>query len=505
MRPLHPPLKVIENKLFMPSDGLLLRWAADDPSLSQETVKALENNSVARELHADLKNQSDSAKVIEDKESESAPLPSFLSELIDQRIAAREHYADVSVPSPGQILQIDQIVGPKGPIDWDLPGPLAVLISEPTETKNVWYGWMVASETDYASHWDMLLEPEDQPFDPLASMIQIWNPVHIYVPYNAPVLATLKPERLQAVRALAVEFATGDDPDISLSQPGHIAPRATFENFSILTGSPISGNDDPRQHYQVLYHRAADVLREVAPSVIYDQVPAPKHKNKKMPAPSWMDDIIQKTKDFFQIPWGTAIPAMAFVLVVSFVTYIIWPLNPIDKTYQTIVAQKTVEMAQEWRDYRFIWEGDARNTFAFSPTGQSTLATKAFSAGLLTTRETLLKNHDFVLPAPLKGNWSKTKWAPYFDLGRWTFLLWTASQFQSEMPPTFWDKQKKIFADLKKGFVKRTENEAKFVVSQLEEKVQPFLEKLPSADNPKIYDDLGFGLEEMMSILGGEA
>jgi hypothetical protein len=492
MRPLHPPLKVIENKLFMPSEGLLLRWAADDPSLSQETVKALENDPVARELHADLKKQSDSAI----EEEKSPPLPSFLSELIDQRIAAREHFADVSVPSPGQILRIDQIVGPKGPIDWDLPGPLAVLISEPTETKNVWYGWMVASETDYASHWDMLLEPEDQPFDPLASMIQIWNPVHIYIPSNAPVLAILKPERLQAVRALAVEFATGDDPDISLSQLGHIAPRATFENFSILTGSPISGDDDPRQRYQVLYHRAADVLREVAPSV--SQVPAP----KKVPTSSWMDDIIQKIKDFFQIPWGITIPAaLAFVLVVSFVTYIFWSINPIDKTYQTIVAQKTAEMAEEWRDFRFIWEGEAGNNFAFSPTGQPTPATNAFSAGLLTARESLLEKKDFALPEPLKGNWSKTEWAPYFDLGRWTFLLWTASQFPSEMHPSFWDDQREIFADLKNDFAERTENEAKFVVSQLEEKVQPFLEKLPSADDPKIYDDLGFGLEEMMSLL----
>ncbi|MEN8217067.1 MAG: hypothetical protein ABFS56_12010 [Pseudomonadota bacterium] len=463
MRPLHPSLKVIENKLFMPSKDLLLRWAADNPSLSQEMV---------------------SAKAIE--ESESPPLPPFLSELIDQRIAAREHYADVSVPNPGQILRIDQI-------DWNLSGPLAVLINEPTKTKNLWYGWMVASETDYASHWDMLLEPEDQPFDPLASMIQIWNPVHIYVPSNAPVLATLKPERLQAVRALADEFATEPEPDISLSQPDHIiAPRTTFENFSILTGSPISGDDDPRQRYQALYHRAAYVLRKFA---------VPDSEPEKISAPSFLGDIIHKIKYFIQTPWGIAIPAMAFVLVVSFVTYITWPLNPIDKTYETVVAQKTDEMVDEWRDFTFIWEDDVRNTFAFSPTGQPTPATKAFSAGLLMARESLLENHDFVLPAPLKGNWLKTEWAPYFDLGRWTFLLWTASQ--SEMPPTFWDEQRDIFAQLKKDFVKRqeTENDAKFVVSQLEEKVQPFLEKLPSADAPKIYDDLGFGLEEMMSLL----
>ncbi len=499
MRPLHPPLKVIENKLFLPSEELLLRWVANDSNLSQDTIQALENDPIAQKLYTELKKPNDTTIEVDEsiEDEPPPPLPAFLGELIDKRIAAREHFTNVSVPSSGQILRLDKIVGEKGPIDWDLPGPLAMLISEPTETKNVWYGWMVASETDYASYWDMLLEPEDEPFDPSAAVIQIWNPVNIYIPSDVSVLGILKPERLQAALALAVEFATGSELDISLSQPGHIAPRTTYDNFSILTGSPISGDNDPRQRYQMLYHRAADVLREVAPSVIYES------ESETVSKSSWMAKIIQKFKDFFQVPWemGTTIPAMAFVLVVSVVTYIFWPLNPIDTTYQTIVAQKTDEMANEWREFTFIWEGEARNSFAFSPTAQTSPATKAFSAGLLTARETLLENHDFVLPTPLKNNWSKNQWASYFDLGRWTFFLWTASQFPNDMQPNFWEKQRDILAQFKAKFENRQENEAKDVVAKLEEKVEPFLKMLLTSDEPKIYDDLGFGLEELMSLL----
>ena len=259
MRPLSPPLKVIEGNLSMLSVSSLLRWTSNDPGLSPKTVKALENDPIAKELHTEFKKQSD-APVIESKDDD-APLPSFLNELIERRLAARDCYAS-SIPSPGQILRLDQIIGPDKKVVQDLASPLAILIEK--SAQNLWQGWMVASETDYAGYWDMLLEPEDEPFDPLAGMIQIWNPVQIYLSSEAPVLAALKPARLQAVRALAEEFATEPKLDASMNRPGHIAPRMTVGDFSILTGTPFSNlNTDPRYRYKNLYHAAAEMLQKV--------------------------------------------------------------------------------------------------------------------------------------------------------------------------------------------------------------------------------------------------
>jgi len=259
MRPLSPPLKVIEGNLSMPSVSLLLRWTSNDPGLSPKTVKALENDPIAKELRTELKKQGD-APVIENNDDD-APLPSFLNELIERRLAARDCYAS-SIPSPGQILRLDQIIGPDKKVVQDLASPLAILIEK--SAQNLWQGWMVASETDYAGYWDMLLEPEDEPFDPLAGMIQIWNPVQIYLSSEAPVLAELKPARLQAVRALAEEFATEPKLDASMNRPGHIAPRMTVGDFSILTGTPFSNlNTDPRYRYKNLYHAAAEMLQKV--------------------------------------------------------------------------------------------------------------------------------------------------------------------------------------------------------------------------------------------------
>ena len=104
-------------------------------------------------------------------------------------------------------------------------------------------------------------------------------------------------------------------------------------------------------------------------------------------------------------------------------------------------------------------------------------------------------------PPQFENNWLKTQWAPYFKLGHWTFLLWTASQL--DMPSTFWEEQQEVFAQFKAEFVKRqeTENQAKRVVYHLEKWVEPFLEKLPPTEQPDIYDELGFGLEQVMTFL----
>ncbi|OAD20568.1 hypothetical protein THIOM_003722, partial [Candidatus Thiomargarita nelsonii] len=182
----------MENELFTPSINLICRFAADDPSVTPTLKNALAKNAEAQQLVKEIKeNQS----VNNETQASTTALPAFLREQIRRRRKVLS--AQFSpVPTAGQILRIDEIRGPSGLLDWDLPRPLAALLGEPTETADVWYGWMVTSETDYATDWDMLLEPEDEPFDPIAGMIQIWNPVYIYLPSTSRILAELKPARL---------------------------------------------------------------------------------------------------------------------------------------------------------------------------------------------------------------------------------------------------------------------------------------------------------------------
>lgn len=125
-----------------------------------------------------------------------------------------------------------------------------------------WQGWLVAAEADWAGAFDLLLEPQDEPFEPLFGVVQTWNPVTLV---NAPALAArvqgeLSATRLAAVRALADECAA----DAQAAQPGRIALRSV-EGLSVLTGTPLAVRDDPRLDYQALYRAVARRLVAARP------------------------------------------------------------------------------------------------------------------------------------------------------------------------------------------------------------------------------------------------
>jgi hypothetical protein len=228
MRPLWPPLTVIESNLFAPP-------VSEQPQVEKSIS---ENREMA--------------------EIEVPPMPAFLQELIQKRVKTQTAIFS-PVPTSGQILLINSFE--KQTIAFEKTGvfgPVTVLIDKKVPNQNGWTGWMVATETDYAGYWDMLLESEDEPFDPLAGMIQSWNPVKVVIPTTAKVLAELQPARLQAVRALAEEQQKGMIPAEEESIPGQIAPRDTLNGFSILTGTRLGDEKtDPRYAYQELYKKVA--------------------------------------------------------------------------------------------------------------------------------------------------------------------------------------------------------------------------------------------------------
>ncbi|MHB1591756.1 MAG: hypothetical protein ACYCTW_09525, partial [Sulfuricella sp.] len=151
--------------------------------------------------------------------------------------------------------------------DWVIQAPLYVLLDRPGETNDLWQGWPVSADTDYASSWDFVLQEQDAPFDPEAGMVQVWNPVRLYLPMAGRVVAELRSERLYAVRAMAADFLLSNDP-IDNSWPGRISVRETSTGIKVATGSPIGGQNDPRWRYQNMYHYAAEAIRAPANIVL---------------------------------------------------------------------------------------------------------------------------------------------------------------------------------------------------------------------------------------------
>ncbi|QVL49490.1 MAG: hypothetical protein KFB96_02930 [Thiocapsa sp.] len=253
-------MTVIEASLFDPSLRLVQRFLDDDPALTSE-----ERTSLAADEGIQTHRQAlDEADVSADTSAVVVPvaLPNHLAEMVRQRVAVQDRNLSPA-PLPGLIVRIDQAVGPDGPLGWDIAHPFVVLLSEPTEHPDIWYGWLMSSETDYAGHWDLLLEETDQTYDPLAAMVQTWNPVHLYVDAISAPLGQLSPERLATVRELAQDLG-GAQPDASDAAPGTLVQRTTSGDHLVLTGSPLGDGADPRWRYQELYFEAAGFVRTMA-------------------------------------------------------------------------------------------------------------------------------------------------------------------------------------------------------------------------------------------------
>ena len=175
----------------------------------------------------------------------STPIPPQIAELHARRVATREHFANFTTPQPGQMR-----LCPSEQLDW----PLAVLLWRPMPSGN-WEGWLMASETDYATPMDVLLDTEDEPYDPLLAMVQLWNRVEVRIAPEQRVLGQLSPARLEVLAHAAQTPAMV--PDTVSAEPGTVIERLVADRHLVLCGTPLGDATDPRHDYQQLYRQAA--------------------------------------------------------------------------------------------------------------------------------------------------------------------------------------------------------------------------------------------------------
>jgi hypothetical protein len=123
-----------------------------------------------------------------------------------------------------------------------------------------WSGFLVAPECDWASSFDVLLEPTDEPFDPLCGMVQCWNPVTIRSTRHplAQVLGQLSASRLNTMMVAANDAVRSSDGHGS-SSPGVIALRSLSDEQTVLTGSVLN-ELDIRREFQALYRQLAKAI-----------------------------------------------------------------------------------------------------------------------------------------------------------------------------------------------------------------------------------------------------
>ena len=259
---LTPPIEFIDRQLFGVTEGLM--EAVHRGETSRGVADAVRGTPEWSEYQENLRANPDASVGLPVEVNRPEAIPDHIRNLIRRRVAAKS-IATEPLPQPGQIVLIEKIVTPRpNQIDGLMQMPLYVLLDAPAQAPVVWHGWLVSAETDYASWWDFVLQEQDAPFDPEAAMVQLWNPVQIYLPMATRVVGKLSPARLQAVRALAADFATSEPPADVDPWPGRVASRSTSTGLLVTTGSPLAVGGDARARYQDLYYRAGEAIRDPA-------------------------------------------------------------------------------------------------------------------------------------------------------------------------------------------------------------------------------------------------
>ena len=176
---------------------------------------------------------------------------------------------------------------------------------------DLWQGWMAAGEPDWASDFDVLLEPDDEPFEPMFGVVQAWNMLTLEPSPQlaARVLGEVSATRLAAIRAVHDEWAAHAVSAIA-PEPGRIALRAVGGAFSVLSGTPL-GPQDPRVDYQALYRDAGLQLGR-ALSQPQDETPAAPSPSPARPLPRPEDGWWGSIRRWFGAE-GWARPAFAAV------------------------------------------------------------------------------------------------------------------------------------------------------------------------------------------------
>jgi hypothetical protein len=182
-----------------------------------------------------------------DEPYQAAHLLLPLTEL-SRRRAAVENKAFSDEWKPGRLVQIT------------VNGSVMGVLLDRFEHGRKWLGWLAASESSWAGAFDVLLEPEDDPFEPLFGVIQTWNPLTLEQSdgIQAKIVGEISERRLAAISAVAQECAAGLSVNVP-AEPGRIALRTVQSTYMVLTGTPL-GSNDPRREYQNAYRTATAKL-----------------------------------------------------------------------------------------------------------------------------------------------------------------------------------------------------------------------------------------------------
>ncbi len=137
-----------------------------------------------------------------------------------------------------------------------IAGRIPVLL-DAVQEEGGWNGWVVSSDNEYASWSDVIIDPVAQGLNPVASLVQTWNPVQVRVDSNALFLGQIGESCLRMLKAVADELRPTHPPK---GLAGKIMAREIAGVGLVVTGDHLGDADDPRWAYRRFYVEVAQCL-----------------------------------------------------------------------------------------------------------------------------------------------------------------------------------------------------------------------------------------------------
>lgn len=216
---LYPPLDVIEERLF----GSAAEVASAQPVVPVEQVN-----------------------------DEVINMPPWLSGAILNAVAQQSQPLPPQ-PAAGQLWSVAYRGNHRGQA---ITGRIPVLLDAGQEDGG-WSGWVVSSDNEYASWSDVIIDPVAQGINPVASLVQTWNPVQVRVDSAALFLGQIDENCLRMVKAVATELRPAHPPKGLASK---IMAREVAGAGLVVTGDHLGDADDSRWAYRRFYAEIAQCL-----------------------------------------------------------------------------------------------------------------------------------------------------------------------------------------------------------------------------------------------------
>lgn len=209
-------------------------------------------------------------------------VPDFVRAAIASHVAARITVQPRDLRA-GDIILLDRIGNGHRHEGRPLNETVGVLLAE-QKVADIWRGFVVAGEQDYASQFDVFIDTKDEPVDPAMRFVQAWNPIEIVITSECRRLGVLSNTRLAAVSEVSEEALSGLAPTALPPSITRIGLRQLTSGASVVTGTSTGDLNDCRRHYQSLYRALACEASVPAIALAEEQV---RKKSAKLSKSSW--------------------------------------------------------------------------------------------------------------------------------------------------------------------------------------------------------------------------